>query len=49
MGLRPTGLSACIFFADGKKGYRYYPLRVAADAAPSAGKTHDTPTITPAY
>jgi hypothetical protein len=27
MGLRPTGLSACIFFAGGKKGYRFYPLR----------------------
>jgi hypothetical protein len=23
----PTGLSACIFFACGKKGYRFYPLR----------------------
>jgi hypothetical protein len=23
-----TGLSACIFFASGKKGYRFYPLRV---------------------
>jgi hypothetical protein len=22
-----TGLSACIFFAAGKKGYRFYPLR----------------------
>jgi hypothetical protein len=22
-----TGLSACIFFAGGKKGYRFYPLR----------------------
>jgi hypothetical protein len=22
-----TGLSACIFFACGKKGYRFYPLR----------------------
>jgi hypothetical protein len=22
-----TGLSACIFFAYGKKGYRSYPLR----------------------
>jgi hypothetical protein len=22
-----TGLSACIFFAYGKKGYRFYPLR----------------------
>jgi hypothetical protein len=22
-----TGLSACIFFASGKKGYRFYPLR----------------------
>jgi hypothetical protein len=22
-----TGLSACIFFAFGKKGYRFYPLR----------------------
>jgi hypothetical protein len=22
-----TGLSACIFFARGKKGYRFYPLR----------------------
>jgi hypothetical protein len=30
MGLRPTGLSACIFFACGKKGYRSYPLRVAS-------------------
>jgi hypothetical protein len=25
-----TGLSACIFFACGKKGYRFYPLRVLA-------------------
>jgi hypothetical protein len=25
-----TGLSACIFFACGKKGYRSYPLRVFA-------------------
>jgi hypothetical protein len=24
-----TGLSACIFFACGKKGYRFYPLRVS--------------------
>jgi hypothetical protein len=23
-----TGLSACIFFAAGKKGYRFNPLRV---------------------
>jgi hypothetical protein len=23
-----TGLSACIFFASGKKGYRFNPLRV---------------------
>jgi hypothetical protein len=22
-----TALSACIFFAFGKKGYRFYPLR----------------------
>jgi hypothetical protein len=32
MGASPpaagTGLSACIFFACGKKGYRFYPLRV---------------------
>jgi hypothetical protein len=26
-----TGLSACIFFASGKKGYRFYPLRVPGD------------------
>jgi hypothetical protein len=24
---KKTGLSACIFFACGKKGYRFYPLR----------------------
>jgi hypothetical protein len=24
-----TGLSACIFFACGKKGYRFNPLRVS--------------------
>jgi hypothetical protein len=24
---KKTGLSACIFFAAGKKGYRFYPLR----------------------
>jgi hypothetical protein len=27
-----TGLSACIFFATGKKGYRFNPLRVAGAA-----------------
>jgi hypothetical protein len=25
-----TGLYACIFFAYGKKGYRFNPLRVSA-------------------
>jgi hypothetical protein len=28
-----TGLSACIFFAIGKKGYRFYPLRGRKPAA----------------
>jgi hypothetical protein len=34
-----TGLSACIFFACGKKGYRFYPLRVepAASLPPPCG------------
>jgi hypothetical protein len=27
-----TGLSACIFFASGKKGYRFNPLRVPCRA-----------------
>jgi hypothetical protein len=29
-----TGLSACIFFACGKKGYRFYPLR---ESKPQSG------------
>jgi hypothetical protein len=29
-----TGLSACIFFASGKKGYRFYPLRVVLRRRP---------------
>jgi hypothetical protein len=35
--LRPgrTGLSACIFFASGKKGYRFYPLRVPKSGIPA--------------
>jgi hypothetical protein len=28
-----TGLSACIFFAYGKKGYRFYPLRCLKTAS----------------
>jgi hypothetical protein len=28
-----TGLSACIFFACGKKGYRFYPLRCSKMAS----------------
>jgi hypothetical protein len=28
-----TGLSACIFFACGKKGYRFYPLRCPETAS----------------
>jgi hypothetical protein len=30
---RRTGLSACIFFACGKKGYRFYPLRTSPGPA----------------
>jgi hypothetical protein len=40
MGASPptagTGLSACIFFACGKKGYRFNPLRESIEVLPSA-------------
>jgi hypothetical protein len=42
MGASPpaagTGLSACIFFAAGKKGYRFYPLRWRTPAESALSK-----------